>query len=90
MRYFTSAARAGAKFGFSIRAEHDGGMVVAEVAPGSIAERAGLKADDVLVSMNGEKADGMDADRLRGLVGAKTLRLVVERDGKTIEIEMNK
>ncbi len=79
----------GPRYGFSIRAD-ESGMAVGDVAPGSIAEKAGLRKDDVIVSLNGTKVTDIEPDKLREFVGAKALQLVVERDGKQVRVEMKK
>lgn len=60
------------------------GVVVGEVLPGSPAERAGLKAGDVLLAANGERVDpGDPLDALRpGIEDGRPLRLRIEREGR--------
>lgn len=72
--------------------EQQQGVIVAKVMDGSAAEKAGVLADDVIVSVNGKEMTS--AAELRNAVGAKRigekLKLVVLRDGKkkklTVEI----
>ncbi|MBL8272467.1 MAG: DegQ family serine endoprotease [Xanthomonadales bacterium] len=65
-----------------------GGALVAQVVPGSAAERAGVKVQDVILGWNG--AEVSDSNELPPLVGATapgsraTLR--VWRDGKTLDL----
>ena len=65
-----------------------GGALVAQVVPGSAAERAGVKVQDVILAWNG--AEVADSNELPPLVGATapgsraTLR--VWRDGKTLDL----
>jgi len=65
------------------------GAVVSRVAPGSSAEKAGIKEGDVIVSLNGKKIK--NASALRNTVGllaiGKTVRLKVLRDGKRLKID---
>lgn len=69
--------------GFTVDA--DSGVFVAEVVPGSPADKAGLRAGDVVRQINGEAiATGkevQDAVEANGL--SRDLRLEVERDGNT-------
>lgn len=61
------------------------GVVVAEVQQGSAADEAGIKAGDVLISVNGEAVDS--AAQLRNKIGLRrigeTLKLTVLREGHT-------
>jgi serine protease Do len=62
------------------------GVMVAEVVPGSPAQRAGLQADDVIVRWNGQKvADPMDLSRAvaKTKIGVK-VEVGLIRDGKPI------
>lgn len=61
------------------------GALIAEVQPGSAAEKAGLKAGDVVVAVDGK--DILSSAQLRNAVGVRqigeTLKLTIVRDGKT-------
>lgn len=61
------------------------GVVIAEVQSGSSAERAGLQAGDVVISIDGKPLE--TASRLRNEIGAKrigdTVNVTVLRAGKT-------
>ena len=62
------------------------GVMVAEVVPGSPAQRAGLQADDVIVRWNGQKvADPMDLSRAvaKTKIGVK-VEVGLIRDGQPI------
>ncbi|MBI4502034.1 MAG: PDZ domain-containing protein [Gemmatimonadetes bacterium] len=48
------------KFGFTFQAVDDSGVVVRAVTPGTPAEKAGLKAGDVITSFNGVRLTGID------------------------------
>lgn len=64
------------------------GALIATVHAGSIAERAGLRADDLLVGLNG-RAIASSADLARALLRwrvALGTRLVVMRDGRMVEL----
>jgi regulator of sigma E protease len=58
---------------------------ITEVYPGSPAAKAGLKAGDILVSLNGQtfKSDELAIAFIKG-AGMKTIELVVTRGGKTM------
>ncbi|MEE8467694.1 MAG: trypsin-like peptidase domain-containing protein [Planctomycetota bacterium] len=82
------------------RSEGLEGVVIREVAPGSAAQRAGLRslgqdADgtqglDVIVAVDGRRV-GRRADLLRALAAhapGDTVTLAVRRDGRTVDIEV--
>ena len=66
--------------------ERNGQPVITKILPDNPAEAAGLKADDVIVSVNDQSADGWSsekaADTIRGKEGT-TLSLTIRRAGKT-------
>ncbi len=63
---------------------------VPKVVLGSPAECAGIRADDVIVSMDGSAVtDGMNLfERLQGIAIGSTTTLVVQRDGSTFEVTL--
>jgi len=67
-----------------------GGALVVEVAPGSFAAEAGLKAGDVITHVDGIEVQS--AWELRNLIRfhdpAQPVTLTVQRDGQTLEIEV--
>jgi serine protease Do/serine protease DegQ len=60
------------------------GALISQVMPGSSAEEAGLKAGDIVVSVNGKPVD--DANELRNAIGLKrsgdSVKIEFIRDGK--------
>ncbi|GIU81550.1 MAG: DegQ family serine endoprotease [Acidobacteria bacterium] len=65
------------------------GALVSQVRPGSAAEKAGIRRDDVIIAFNGEKIE--DTNMLRNKV-AETLpgtevTLTIVRDGKEIQVK---
>jgi S1-C subfamily serine protease len=67
-----------------------GGVEVVEVVPDSPAERAGLRAEDLIVSVNGSAVDGVD-DLLREMTGdliGERVRLDVIRQGGQRVVEV--
>lgn len=67
---------------------HPDGAVVRTVKPGSPAEGAGLRPDDVLVAIDGEAVTSMAAVvvRLRAQRPGDLLRLRIEREGGRVEV----
>jgi S1-C subfamily serine protease len=68
--------------------EEEGGVLVAEVLPGSPAEEAGLREGDVILSANGEPADTLEQLRdliLEAGVGGH-LEMEILRDGERREV----
>jgi serine protease Do len=70
---------------FSVSDEVAGGVVITEVAPGSLAEEKGLAAGEVIVEV-GQEAVGSPADVVRMIeeardAGRKSVLLLVERGG---------
>lgn len=65
----------------------NGGALVAGVAKGSAAEKAGLKAGDVITSVNGDSVDGADdlIRELENVTGEVSLGIV--RDKKTTTLK---
>ena len=60
------------------------GALVAEVSPGSPAEKAGLKPGDLLVSVGGQAARGLETtvDLVRREKPGSDVAIRVRRDGK--------
>jgi S1-C subfamily serine protease len=65
----------------------DGGALVASVTPGSAAEKAGLKAGDVITSVNGDRVRDADdlTHEISGVSGEAALEVV--RDKKVITLK---
>ena len=61
------------------------GVIIAEVQPSSAADKAGLKAGDVVISVDGNSVDS--AAQLRNQIGQRKIgdnvKLTIIRDGKT-------
>ena len=66
------------------------GVAVVEVTKDSAAERAGVKANDVIVQFDGENVrSAQQLTRLvRETVAGRTVKMAVMRDGKRIEIDV--
>ena len=72
----------------SLQFEKPGGVIVKEVFPGGPADQAGLKAGDVLLSVNGrdvQDPEGM-AFRLATLPAGSTATVTVVRKGQRMEL----
>jgi immune inhibitor A len=67
-----------------------GKPAVVEVAPDSPAEKAGIKAGDVITKVGADDVPSADKakDRLRALAADVTLKVTVERAGKPVEISV--
>ena len=71
---------------FKIQAS--GGVIVANVASGSLASESGLRAGDVILEVNGDSVSGLGdyRDALEKHGSGKTLLFLIERGGRTIYI----
>jgi serine protease Do len=65
-----------------------GGMVVAQVEKGGPADKAGLKVQDVILEVNGKKAQSYDAFRneVAAMRPGSTVRLNLLRGGKSLDL----
>jgi len=66
------------------------GALVADVAPGGPSDRAGLKAGDLILAVNGRQVDS-SADLLRQVAlshPGDEIRLSVRRDGRTQDLQV--
>jgi predicted metalloprotease with PDZ domain len=73
--------------GFDAVQKFDQSPIVMRVEPGSEAERAGLKPDDILVSINGTAAGRNFEQQIDGLGPGATLQLRIRRDGVPQELQ---
>ena len=67
-----------------------GGVVIDAVAPGSPAEKAGVKVGDVLTKIGADDVGAVAAtkDRMRGLAANEKVTFLVQRDGKAVAVEV--
>ena len=67
-----------------------GGVIIANVAPGSLASESGLRAGDVILEVNGDSVDGLEdyQEALEEHGSEKTLLFLIERGGRTIYIAL--
>ncbi len=72
----------------SLDMEQRSGVIVSNVRAGSAAEKAGLKRNDLIVAINGEKID--DSNVLRNKVASSTpgteIKISVMREGKQVDL----
>jgi S1-C subfamily serine protease len=88
LRYLADSKRG--MIGIAVDPDDDG-MHVQAVTPGGPAERAGLKAGDVITAINGKHLSWDDASLFNGLSNlppGKPVRLSVLRDGKTLQFHV--
>lgn len=69
----------------ALNASVDQGALITEIVPGSAAEKSGLKVDDIIVAVDGNKID--DASKLRNAIGlmgsGESVKITYIRDGNT-------
>lgn len=80
--------------GITITVAHDGsGLQVMSVNPGSSAEEAGMLAEDVITSIEGQKTAGMTVEDARDLVRGKEgtqVELTIWRAGETLSMSVTR
>jgi Do/DeqQ family serine protease len=66
------------------------GALVSNVRPGSAADKAGIKRNDVIRAFNGEKIDDSNSlrNKVAGTLPGTEVKLTVLRDGKEIEVNV--
>jgi S1-C subfamily serine protease len=84
------ATRTEGYLGVSVLDRQDGGLgaVIAEVSPGSPADLAGMKVDDVVIEADGSPVDGQPAlvAAIRDKSPGDTIKIDVLRDGERITL----
>jgi len=68
--------------------DESGGVLIAEVIPGSAAEKAGLQSGDIIVEMNGEKVKDNKSFRnaIAMMAPGTKVKFTIFRDGKKMNI----
>ena len=87
-RGFGGPRPAGRRIGIMVRAPGDGTFVITKVEPGSLAEKAGLKADDEVVAIDGKALSEWKQEDILPAIKAPKAKLTLLRDGKQLELEM--
>jgi predicted aspartyl protease len=77
------------RYGVRMIPSSSGGLEVAGTDPGSPAEKAGLRAGDRIVSVNGKETKALDPAGVAALMRVSPVTLVIEREGKQLVIEMS-
>ncbi|XP_036046019.1 Na(+)/H(+) exchange regulatory cofactor NHE-RF3 isoform X2 [Onychomys torridus] len=75
----------GSSFGFSLKTIQ--GQITKDIEPGSPAEAAGLKDNDLVVAVNGVSVEGLDHDSVVEMIkggGDQTTLLVVDKEADSI------
>jgi serine protease Do len=64
------------------------GVLISEVKPGSAAEKAGIKRDDVVIAINGETIEDRNVlrNKVAGTLPGTEIKVRIMRDGKEQEI----
>ncbi|KAL2771904.1 Na(+)/H(+) exchange regulatory cofactor NHE-RF3 isoform 2 [Daubentonia madagascariensis] len=78
-------AKEGNSYGFSMKTVH--GQIIKDIDPGSPAEEAGLKNNDLVVAVNGESVETLDHDSVVEMIrkgGDQTSLLVVDKETDNI------
>jgi serine protease Do len=66
------------------------GVFINQVRPGSAAEKAGLKRDDVIIAVNGERVEDTNIlrNRIAGTLPGTEVTLTILRDGKEQQVKV--
>ena len=92
--YVETSENAYVGIGITITVAHDGsGLQVMEVNPGSSAEEAGIRVDDVITAIEGQDAAGMTTTDARNLVRGEEgtqVRMTLWRAGETIDLSVTR
>jgi S1-C subfamily serine protease len=86
-----AAAQEGGYIGVQARKDADDkGIVIVDVVSGGPADKAGLKADDVVTKVNGNPVEDLPGfvKKVRDSKPGDKLKLTIERGGKEIQIEL--
>src|SRR5262249_15337222 len=83
-----SPAPAQRRYGARMIPSSAGGLEVAGTDPGSPAAEAGLRPGDRILSVNGKETKALDPAEVAALMRASPVHLVIDREGKQLEIEM--
>lgn len=74
--------------GLSIYWENDGTIRIGDVMPGSPAEKAGLKVDDILISVNTNFSNNIQSYKNMLQNAGEKLKLIVRRNGELLTLDL--
>lgn len=77
----------GPRFGMRAVPQPDGTILISGTDPGSPAEAIGLQPGDHLLAINGRSMSELEFAQVRAELGRPDLKLTVERDGRTLQLE---
>lgn len=77
------------RYGIMVGMSSNGPLSVEGTMPGSIAEKAGLRKGDIIVRINDLDIAQLDAAKRGELLRTSPVTMLVERDGKKIEVKMS-
>lgn len=72
----------------SLELEARSGVIVSNVRPGSAAEKAGIKRNDLIVAINGEKIEDSNVlrNKVAGSLPGSEIKVTVLRDGSNVDL----
>ena len=72
----------------ALQLEQRGGVIVNDVRPGSAADKAGIKRNDLIIAINGEKIEDSNVlrNKVAGTQPGTEIKVTVLRDGKQIDL----
>lgn len=72
----------------TFKAASTSGVLVNSVKPGSAADKAGIKRDDIIIAVNGDKIDEPNVlrNKIAGTLPGTDVQVTVLRDGKEVEL----
>ncbi len=74
--------------GLSIYWENDGTIRIGDIMPGSPAEKAGLKEDDILISVNTNFSNNIQSYKNMLQNAGEKLKLIVRRNGELLTLDL--
>ena len=74
----------------SLDLEQRSGVIVSNVRQGSAADKAGMKRNDLILAINGEKIEDSNTlrNKVAGTIPGVTIKLTVLRDGKEVALDV--
>ncbi|MCB1043381.1 MAG: aspartyl protease family protein [Acidobacteria bacterium] len=76
----------GPRFGMMAHPQSDGTLAIAGTEPGSVAEKMGLLAGDMLVAINGTPITDLGGAQIRAALADSNLSLTIVRNGQTLTL----